>query len=139
MDFTINYVAVVVATVAAIVVSGLWYSPLLFIKPWLALVGQSEQDMKKGFGKSMALSIVGAFLKAWVVACFAFAAHAVFKHSYFHDALFTAITLWVCLSATQTIMRNSFEKSPGKLTAIILGCDFVVMLVIGLVIASFGI
>jgi hypothetical protein len=31
-----NYIAVLVAAVASFVVGGLWYSPMLFVKPWMA-------------------------------------------------------------------------------------------------------
>src|SRR2546430_12977214 len=35
----VNYVAVLVAAVAVFVLGWLWYSPLLFFKPWMRLRG----------------------------------------------------------------------------------------------------
>ena len=65
----INYVAVVVAAVSAFVLGGLWYSPLLFAKPWMRLSGQSEERLKSGspsviFGAAFLLSLVAAFVFA---------------------------------------------------------------------------
>ncbi len=55
----VNYIAVGVATAAAFVLGGLWYSPVLFGNRWAALSGQSEEQLKSG---SMALIFAGAFL-----------------------------------------------------------------------------
>jgi hypothetical protein len=61
----INYLAVVAAAVSAFVIGGLWYSPLLFHKPWLAANGFGEADVQKGspakiFGVSFLLTLVMA-------------------------------------------------------------------------------
>jgi len=38
----INFIAVLVAAIAAMIWGGLWYSPLLCLKPWLKVSGISE-------------------------------------------------------------------------------------------------
>jgi hypothetical protein len=43
----INFLAVVVAAVAAFIIGGLWYSPLLFAKPWVNAHGYSEEQVKE--------------------------------------------------------------------------------------------
>ena len=62
----INWFAVVAAAVAAFVVGGIWYSPLLFVKAWRAEVGappDAKADFSKmapQFGGSFALAVVQA-------------------------------------------------------------------------------
>ena len=61
----INYLAVLAAAVSAFVIGGLWYSPLLFQKAWLAANGFSEADVQKGspakiFGWSFVLTLIMA-------------------------------------------------------------------------------
>ena len=61
----INYLAVLVAAVSAFVIGGLWYSPLLFQKAWMAANGFSEADVQKGspakiFGWSFVLTVLMA-------------------------------------------------------------------------------
>lgn len=61
----INYLAVLAAAVSAFVIGGLWYSPLLFNKAWMAANGFSEADAQKGnpakiFGWSFVLTLVMA-------------------------------------------------------------------------------
>ena len=44
----VNYHAVVLAALSAFLLGGLWYSPALFAKQWVALTGQSEEKLKSG-------------------------------------------------------------------------------------------
>jgi hypothetical protein len=66
MDLSaINPWAILVAAVSSFLVGGLWYSPILFAKPWMAANGFTEEDLKKShmgkiFGGSFVLSLVMA-------------------------------------------------------------------------------
>ena len=43
MEFpAVNYLAVLAAAVSAFVLGGLWYSPLLFAKKWMAYTGHAD-------------------------------------------------------------------------------------------------
>ena len=70
MDMTtINWLAVVAAATSAFLLGGLWYSPLLFAKPWMAASGMTEEkarstSMPRVFGTAFLWSLLGA-------ACFA--------------------------------------------------------------------
>ncbi len=65
MDFAhINWLAVVVGTVASFVIGGVWYGPL-FGKQWQQLVGLSEEDLQGRnpaaiFGPAFVLTLVQA-------------------------------------------------------------------------------
>ena len=58
-------VAAAVAAVSMFLVGGLWYSPLLFAKPWMADNGLTEASLQGGmarvFGGAFLLSLVMAF------------------------------------------------------------------------------
>jgi hypothetical protein len=57
----INYLAVLVAGVAAFAVGWLWYSPLLFAKPWMAAHGYTPErlgEMQKRAGRAYGVSAV---------------------------------------------------------------------------------
>jgi hypothetical protein len=61
----INYLAVLAAAISAFVIGGLWYSPLLFNKAWMAANGFSDADVQKGspgkiYGGAFVLTLVMA-------------------------------------------------------------------------------
>jgi hypothetical protein len=67
----VNYFAIVAAALAAFVLGGLWYSPVLFGKVWQREVGLSDEELKRGnmariFGASLILSLIAS----WVFALF---------------------------------------------------------------------
>jgi hypothetical protein len=43
---TMNWLAILVAGVVIFVLGGLWYSPVLFSKRWIALQGRTEEQMR---------------------------------------------------------------------------------------------
>ena len=67
----VNNAAVLVTGVVIFVLGGLWYSPLLFAKRWIALVGKTEEELRATTG-SVPLSYLLVFacgvLTAYVMA-----------------------------------------------------------------------
>lgn len=54
VDF--NWLAVIVAAVAAFALGGVWYSPIGFVKPWLRLLGKTQEEMAAGMSPVQAMS-----------------------------------------------------------------------------------
>lgn len=63
----VNYLAVLVAGVVIFMLGGLWYSPVMFAKRWVALQGKTMEEMSAA-GGSMAMMYVQAFLCALITA-----------------------------------------------------------------------
>lgn len=63
----VNYVAVLLATVASFVIGGLWYSPMLFAKAWMREMGKSEEEVKRAGGFPVG-PMVGGFIATFVTA-----------------------------------------------------------------------
>lgn len=66
----INYLAVVAAAVSTFLIGGLWYSPLLFEKPWRKANGFGENDVKGGEGKIFGLAFLFSLVMAANLAAF---------------------------------------------------------------------
>lgn len=67
----INYLAALAAAVSTFVIGGLWYSPMLFQKPWMAANGLTEADLKHGHtGKVFGTSFIFAVIMAFNLAAF---------------------------------------------------------------------
>jgi hypothetical protein len=64
-ELQLNPWAILSATVAAFLIGGVWYSPLLFAKGWMEASGVSEEQARQGspakvFGGAFALTLVMA-------------------------------------------------------------------------------
>lgn len=70
LSFEINYLAVPVASIAAFLLGGLWYSPVLFGKAWVKAHGYTDEkvaEMQKGAGRAYAMAFVGNLLMTFVL------------------------------------------------------------------------
>jgi len=71
-EVVVNYVAVVVAAVASVVLGAIWYGPL-FGKVWMKAAGKTKSDIDKSKGdmpKMYAITIAGSLATAYVLAVF---------------------------------------------------------------------
>src|SRR3954452_25020352 len=65
----VNYLAVLAAAIVIFVLGGLWYSPVLFAKRWIALQGKTEEQMRaEAASANMPLLYVGAAVTSVLIA-----------------------------------------------------------------------
>jgi len=108
----IHYPAVLVSALSTFFVGGLWYSPVLFARPWMHDNGLADADLKRGGGPVFAGAILLALVQAFVLALF-LGPNA--------DAGFGAVagTLvglgWVAPALATTFL---FERRPRRLVVI---------------------
>ena len=70
-EFQINYLAVLVAALATILIGAIWYSPLMFHKFWVKAHGFSEERvalLQKAAGKAFLVSLLCYLVMAFVLA-----------------------------------------------------------------------
>ncbi len=68
-DVDVNWLAVLVAAVAVMPIGAVWYSPMLFSRPWLRAIGKTEEDIRAGGGTPLPYLLVLAFV-AWLVVAY---------------------------------------------------------------------
>lgn len=65
MDISsLNYLAIFVAALSTFLIGGIWYSPILFSKTWMAENGFKEEDLKGG---NMAMIFGGSFVLGFIM------------------------------------------------------------------------
>jgi hypothetical protein len=137
MDVPVNYLAVLVAGIASMVVGFLWYGPMLFAKPWMKLMGHTQETMKKEqakMTKTYSLSFVLALITAYVLS------HVMaLSESYFgNPPLMTGLTsaFWMWLGFVMPVQATDvmFGGKSFKLFAINTGYQLASLLVMGIVI-----
>jgi surface polysaccharide O-acyltransferase-like enzyme len=133
----IKIVPVFVAALATMVVGFLWYSPLLFAKPWMILMGYDPNDkakldeMRKGAGKMYGLSFLASLAAAFVLA-------KIIDITTVNTALYgmkIGFAIWLGFVTTVQLTGALFGRQPIKLYLINTGYQLVCYLVMGSVLA----
>ena len=69
---SIPWLGVLVAVVASQIIGFLWYGPLMFVKPWTAALGKTEEEMKaagqEGLGAAIGVGVVCSIVTAMALA-----------------------------------------------------------------------
>lgn len=105
-DLDINYVAVLVAALASIVVGAVYYSPPVLGKVWMKMIGMKPADAKKGAGMGYVLGAIAALITAYVLAHILSLAGA----AEWMAALQTTFWVWLGFFATTSLHRIAWEK-----------------------------
>lgn len=71
-SMTFNYPAILVATVSAFLLGGLWYSPVLFGRVWMREMGFTDESLKAqgDTGRIMGVSFILELVMAFNLAAF---------------------------------------------------------------------
>jgi hypothetical protein len=131
MEAGINYLAVLAAAVSAFVLGGLWYSPVLFHRQWLAASGLTAEQAQAGhpamvFGVSFVLSLVAAFVFAMFLG-----PQVTLTQGLFYG--FSAGLFWVAASFG---INYLFERKPFRLWLINGGYHTVQFTLYGLILGA---
>jgi hypothetical protein len=130
----VNNVAVLVTGAVIFALGGLWYSPVLFAKRWVALIGKTEEELKANAG-SMPMSylvvllcgLVTAYVMALVVGNFA-------PGSALDGAIVGALC-WLGFAGATSFGTALFSGKPKALWLIDSGFNLVAFIVAGTILA----
>lgn len=126
----INWIGALVAALAAFLVGAVWYSPLLFARPWQRALGLSDEDLRSG-------SIGRIFASAFVAMFIAAAGFSLIlgQDAGWIDGLHWGLGVGLLFVATSLAIHNAFERRPLYYWAINAGFNLVQFLIYGLVLA----
>ena len=137
----INYIAVLLAALAAMVVGSVWYTPAVFGKAWMRLANIKPNQKINGtqMAKLYGVAFVGVLVTAYVLAHVAYLSNQFFGSTFMQDALTTGFWLWLGFIAARMLMHDMFEGRPGKLTFLNISHEFVTVMVMALIIGAIGV
>ena len=131
----VNNVAVVVSGVAIFVLGGLWYSPLLFAKRWVALIGKTEEELKATAG-AMPLNYVFVFLCGLVTSWIMALVVGNFAPAGALDGAKIGALCWVGFAGATSYGTALFGGKPKALWLIDSGFNLVAFIISGIIIAT---
>lgn len=111
VDFGVNYLAVVVAAVIAIVIGFAWYSPRVFGTRWLGYLGTTQAQLGNPGATGMAVGVIASLVNAWVLALLSLNLGG----KTITDGIMLGVLAWLGFMATITAAETSFEKRPWGL------------------------
>ena len=126
----INWLAVIAATVSAMAVGSLWYSPLLFMKRWQAELGKTPEQMGNpmlAVGNSVVMYLIAAVGLSMV-----FDWKGVGSIS---DALMTAGAIWAVFVGSMELLHDRYNGASAVFSLINCGNTLVSFLAMGAVIS----
>lgn len=134
----VNAWATLGAAVAAMVIGFLWYSPMLFAKPWMIAMGYDPADkakiaeMQKSAGLMYGIAFLASLLTAFVLG-----------KIIFHLAIATplygmkvGLAVWAGFVATVQLTDTLFGKRPFKLFLINTGYQLACYLAMGAILGK---
>lgn len=143
MNVELNYVVLLAASLVGMAVGFIWYSPTLFGKPWMRLMGFTADSMKKAQKKmglwyfvSFILTVITAYVLYHVIAL----SLNFFEYSNVQTGLMTGFWMWLGFVMPVQLTGLIFGKEHGgkawQLFVINTGYQLTSLLLMGL---TFGI
>lgn len=134
MTFTVNYVALLVAGIAAFVIGFLWHGPL-FGKQWMRLSKMTDADMQAAKAEGMAMQMIVAFIQQLVIAYVLAMFVSFFNVMDVMSAL--KMTFWIWLGFLAMPMLNGvlWERKSMNLYLFNVVYQFVVLFVMTMILA----
>lgn len=131
----INYWAVLVSAVVGFVIGSIWYTPRAFGELWIAMLGKNETGIKASFNaKTLGKTFVATLVMVYILAHFVDYTGA----TTFGQGALTGFWLWLGFVATTMFINSVYENRPIKLWMINAGCQLVVLLVAGAILAAWA-
>ena len=133
----VNFLAVLLAAVASMVIGFLWYSPMVLGTPWMKLKGYTNDGLKKEqaqMGKLYGLSFVLAILTAFVLSHVTGLSEAFYGYSKLQTAMTSAFWMWLGFIMPVQLTATIFGDKKWKLFGIDTGYQFAAVMGMGVVI-----
>ena len=131
---SINYIAVVLATLSSMIVGSIWYTPRVIANYWMKAATVIPSGNSRDAIKPIAITVVVSFITAWVLAGAAYISWDFYGGSFFVNALVTGIILWAGFTAARFITHDAFDGRPTGLTVLNVAHEFVTIVVMAVII-----
>ena len=132
VNFGVNYLAVIVAAVVALVIGFAWYAPQTFGRRWMAYLGTTQAQLGNPGPTGMATGVIASLVNAWVLAVLALNLGG----TSIADGVLLGIMCWLGFMATITAAQVSFEKKPWGLWLLNNSHNVLVQIVMGAIVAA---
>ncbi len=129
---TINYLAVIVAAIAYMVLGAIWYSPILFGRAWMTGVGKTKEQLAGGSSIKYIWGFIFSFIAAYGIARLMLMT----GRDTVADGVMIGLLAGICFVMTTMGVNDTFEGRPSGLTVINILYHIVGFLIIGIIVGA---
>ena len=130
-----NYLAILVSAVVAFLIGGLWYSPFLFAKQWMAAHAHTPEDvarLKADAPRAYGISFVAFLVMAAILQMLL---NHIGAHDWMSGALWGA-HIWLGFALTIGLMANVYSGKKFAVFVIDAGYQLIYLLVMGAILGA---
>lgn len=131
--FAVNWLAVIVATVASMALGFAWY--MILSRQWMAAVGKTSEELQPNDPSPYIWSVVVQFVMAYFIALLT---PPLFGAANVVNGVLCGVHAWVGFVITSMILNHRYQRAKWSLTLIDGGYLLGVLVVQGIVIGLFG-
>src|SRR4051812_31052727 len=131
---SINYIAVILATLSSMVVGAVWYTPKVFGNYWMRLSGVKPTGKMSDATRPIIVTVIVSFITAWVLAGAVFISFKFYGGSFLANALITGLVLWAGFTAARFVTHDQFDRRPWQLTVLNVVHELVTIMIMALII-----
>jgi hypothetical protein len=129
----INYLAILVCAILLWILGAAWYSPAMFAKKWMQLIGITREPGKRdGLLLGMTASFFGDLVMSFVLANVITWAHI----AGFARGSVMGVVMWMGSIAAPNLPQGLYERRPFKLFAINSGYWLLGLAIVGGILAT---
>lgn len=131
MTFNVNILALVLGMVLNMGLGMLWYSPVLFAKPWMKEAGITQEEVNDttGMGMVYGLTFLTALITSYVIGFII----TNFDIDTVVSAILVAVIVWLGTDLSSLIKNWGFEKRTMKLGIINHSYDLTVYVLVSII------
>jgi hypothetical protein len=128
----LNHWALLVSAVMIWLIGAVWYSPILFAKPWVAMIGPPKEGSSS---KTMIAGMVSSFICDLVLSFILWHVVEWSGASDWSTGALVGLVCWAGFIAAVALPQGIYESRPFKLFAINTGYWLVAMVASGVLLA----
>ena len=129
-----HWVGILLASIAAIIVAGIWYSPIAFGKVWQKEAKIKDKDLRGGSPIKYLVALLMILLTAVVLERFM----VITNPQSMYEAAKVAAWIWLGFVVTYVVAGGLFEKVSIKLMLIDLSGQFFILAAMGATLYAVG-